>query len=1487
MKASFPTPPYLLELLETAAGEDANAYFPLLDEIAAGAFVGAETDKALYERFLEVLAKKNLVRGPEGLSTFKLALALRASAPRIEAHYQYYTTTVAPSVLEGGLDCDNWILFSGHAHCSSSLDRAGPGVKDDSQLHQLPFDRELGVGPQAILYADPSHVEFPELHRQLVAKARNGEVTYRLRYRSYTRASALPLPVSGYGVELQLKRTDYIVIDDREANAADTAGKEETVAPVVLDEEEEVSDLKPLSSSDLASLGHKASSFVLKSESPLNTLVKLTQDFPKFSSSIASQNVSDEFFNEHQDNRGVLVPAGMNVLWMNGLQMTDRQIDPFTLVESIRRERRFIQGVTDIGLTGQQAVALLGHHEVAAVSSAEESERFDWTDRSEDGRVIIWLNNLEKDSRYADFPSNIMALLQRSYGGQISPIRKDVFNLVVPVDFSSPDDVHLVADQLMGFIKRTLPVRFGLVPLTPTRDATDQAKVAYYLLENYGLAAFMTYLQTSVAGAKMSKSKSADDFAKVIEGRQLRDDESVTLSLDEVLDSESYNSQVELARQWVRRLGADSKVPPVFFNGFALPRDQAWLQTMSRRLGTDMQMVQQGIFMGTINDDMWVPSIFLENAASRRNPYVLVGSDNPLVVLNINKLCAEHKDMFQQLTVIEADEEAGKDDLAALTVVADVETVEGKNLLLSALAFRRNNAGVRLEIVPNPSRLITSDSIIKALKGQSQELLEATTIEQLTTVLDRPVIAMYNGFDKLLEPFLKAINMEPGMQGVLLNGRVVGPFAQDAPFGEDDFQQLLDYERISRIAPVYRAAESLGLLDKISNPIAAAKLTSITALSTISDVPEGIFESAPTVRTSTYNSFKSDHTMFEVGNADTATIQFVATLNPVSEQCQKWASILKVLAELDGVHLRVFLNPLDRLNELPIKRFYRQVFESAPSFTEDGKVAPILARFAGLPSEALLNLGTNVPPAWLVSAKETVHDPDNLKLANIKGDVDIIYELEHILIQGHSRDNNNSPPRGAQLVLGTKQDAHSADTLIMANIGYFQFKANPGYYNIELKDGRSSEIFEIESVGTQGHAAVPGDEGTDMALMSFEGATLYPRLKIKPGKEGEDVLDEGGSAGGDDLLSRGLKFAEGLLGKSKTKSIDKVKHADINIFSVASGHLYERMLNIMMVSVMKNTKHTVKFWFIEQFLSPSFKEFIPHLAAEYGFQYEMVTYKWPHWLRQQKEKQREIWGYKILFLDVLFPLSLDKVIFVDADQVVRTDMIDLVRHDLQGAPYGFTPMCDSRTEMEGFRFWKQGYWANYLRGLPYHISALYVVDLKRFRELAAGDRLRQTYHSLSADPGSLANLDQDLPNHMQFNIPIHSLPQEWLWCETWCSDDSLKEARTIDLCNNPQTKEPKLDRARRQVPEWTVYDDEIAAVDRKRKGLPPVSQSSPATGGQPDKKDAQEPVRVIPGAGDHSQKVLRGDDTTASNAGKNTKSRTLQEEPTSSVKDEL
>lgn len=263
------------------------------------------------------------------------------------------------------------------------------------------------------------------------------------------------------------------------------------------------------------------------------------------------------------------------------------------------------------------------------------------------------------------------------------------------------------------------------------------------------------------------------------------------------------------------------------------------------------------------------------------------------------------------------------------------------------------------------------------------------------------------------------------------------------------------------------------------------------------------------------------------------------------------------------------------------------------------------------------------------------------------------------------------------------------------------------------------------------------------------------------------------------------------------------------MFSLASGKLYERLIKIMMVSVASHTQSTVKFWLLDDFFSPGFADKLEKLSKALKFEYEFISYKWPSWLYPQREKQRLIWGYKILFLDVLFPLSVQRIIYIDADQVVRADIKELWEMDLQGAPYAYTPFCDSNTETEAFRFWKQGYWKNLLGELPYHISALYVVDLVRFRSMGACDTLRYFYETMAPNPNSLANLDQDLPNFAQFEVPIFSLPIEWLWCATWCSEETKKSAKTIDLCNNPLTGEPKIEAARRIIPEWTMYDESI------------------------------------------------------------------------------
>ncbi|CAG8627822.1 448_t:CDS:10, partial [Ambispora leptoticha] len=689
-----------------------------------------------------------------------------------------------------------------------------------------------------------------------------------------------------------------------------------------------------------------------------------------------------------------------------------------------------------------------------------------------------------------------------------------------------------------------------------------------------------------------------------------------------------------------------------------------------------------------------------------------------------------------------------------------------------------------------------------------------------------------------LYPLLKSsLKFAGGDIGIVVNGRIIGPLSHKEIFTFEDLALLVEVELVERVTPFLDVISSLNITKELEKQESdtdsnskskkyadfVMKATSIVSASAVSDVPPGIMDTEEVRRDRPYLKMLGKYSRFEIGNIETALFQIGVILDPVSEVAQKWSIILKTLSEIEGVHIYIYMNPHLSLTELPLKRFYRYVLDTRIKFDVNGNPIPPSALFNGLPEDPLLTLGMDTIQAWLVTPLSSIHDLDNIKLKNLdisntKRGVESIFELKNLLIEGHARDiTSNKPPGGLQLVLGTKSNPTLVDTIVMANLGYFQLKANPGVWSLGLREGRSTEIFEIESVGSEGWYSRTVDEiGSFIFVYSFEGGLIYPRVKRKPGKEHEEILvaadDEGGVEEDD-------KSGDGLWGYIKSKFSYKSKHdhqqqqqkAVINIFSVASGHLYERFLSIMIVSVLRHTDSRVKFWFIENFLSPSFKNFIPHMAQEYNFDYELVTYKWPHWLRAQTEKQRTIWSYKILFLDVLFPLDLDKVIFVDADQIVRTDLKELVDMDLHGAPYGYTPFCDNRPEMDGFRFWKEGYWKEHLQGKPYHISALYVIDLHRFRLMAAGDRLRGQYQALSADPNSLANLDQDLPNNMQHIVPIFSLPQEWLWCETWCSDESLAKAKTIDLCNNPMTKEPKLDRAKRQVPEWETYDNEVAA----------------------------------------------------------------------------
>ncbi|KAH9848797.1 glycosyltransferase family 24 protein [Lenzites betulinus] len=1297
--------------------------------------------------------------------------------------------------------------------------------------------------------------------------------------------------LSGYGVALHLKKMDYLAVDDRlqgsssgSDSQADSGGSvqedEEDVVVARLQQypvDEAVDVTAPLTDDELLEIGLQATQLIYDAEEPLDrlaTLKQLSQNFPRYAGALARRvTVNESLLSELEVNQQ-RAPGGANAIWLNGASIEEKNMNPFGLLKAIRKERQTMLSLMSLGMSPAEAIELLTHRTIAEAqaSGGVLDGLFDASDRAEGGEVIGWLNDIENDERYIGWGAKLRILLRQLYPGQFPTVKFNLFNIVLAADLSQGSTIEFLGGTVNQLIHRGLPFRWGVAPLVETEEGARMARLFAYLLKTFGsedtLAFFLSLSQKDVPPEQLSPVVRWDrvraSFNQLLAAKEDLPEGTET-HLDTVL--EGSEGDLENARTYAVRLSATLASAPqghAFVNGKHYDLDDEFLRYLQGEISTQLQHLQIKIHKGEIKEEDagQISTYFydLPTTAKRRNIYIHPAQKaGSLRIYSLPELIERNGLNSTAGAFVHPIE--SENVPITMYVVADLDSEDGRAFVKEALESVVPGSLSRVSFVHSPSAQpssnsddsVTSSTILARLIAG--DVLSTYTPERLLSLLRLNDAAegehgSQQVFSQRLEDVLadlpasekvyldacslvvRQLGLKAGEHAVIVNGRVVGPM-QPGEFIAGDFETLAAFEYHKRVQPVYEAllsvSESVRDLDRDD----AAELTSIVS-SIISSIQQpdpseaGLFNAPQRPRLRNYRKLEGDYTAFKIGDETEALFQIGALINPLSEEAQKWTSLLEWFSEMPGVHMEIHVNPM-RHSEMPLKRFYRYNLLPKLSFDEDGNEIHAKARFTGLPIEPIYTLALDAPQSWLIHPKEAVYDLDNIQLGLLSPQdrahgLQAVFDLDALVVEGHARESaTSSPPRGLQMQLVTSDDTPIADTLVMANLGYLQFRTKPGVYRLEVRPGRGREIFAMESVGNEGWDSPAVDEaGDEVTVTSFEGVTLYPRLARLPGMELEDVLRTD-----DDVLAEHSGAIDNLVhkisalfgGKKEDKALVPVDdgQADINIFTVASGHLYERFASIMILSVLRHTKSSVKFWFIDNFLSPSFLEFLPHYAAEYGFQYELVTYTWPSWLRAQTEKQRIIWAYKILFLDVLFPMDLKKVIFVDADQIVRADLQELVDLDLRGRPYGYVPMGDDNPDTEGFRFWKTGYWRDFLRGTPYHISALYVVDLVRFRQMAAGDILRGHYQQLSADPNSLANLDQDLPNNLQREVPIYSLPEDWLWCETWCSKDRLDRAKTIDLCQNPLTKEPKLDRAK-QIPEWEVYDGEISAFARRLAG---------------------------------------------------------------------
>uniref|UniRef100_A0A665TLF1 UDP-glucose ceramide glucosyltransferase-like 1 n=1 Tax=Echeneis naucrates TaxID=173247 RepID=A0A665TLF1_ECHNA len=1456
LKAKWSMTPFLLEASEFI-GEDGNEKF--------WQFIDTVKELTVYKQGESVRSYYNLVIKKAGqfltdlkVNLLKFALALRSYSPAVHASQQIAGDEPPPEA------CPAFVSIHGQHSCSTKdvkkLLKAASGrpkpylYKND---HTYPGINKTDV-PVVILYAEIGTKKFASFHKILSERAQEGTLVYVLRH-----FVADPKPkkmlLSGYGVELAIKSTEYKAVDDTKTtiNTEDEDNSEvqgfffgtlkkshpdleEQLAELRKHLLESTNDMAPLKVWEMQDLSFQAASRIMSVPKfdALKLMQDVSQNFPSKARSLTRVAVKQEMRKEIEENQKHLsetigVHPGDGELFINGLHIDLDTHNPFSILDILRGEGRVLEGLHNLGIKGEHQGKLLR----LPVNAVDDSYALDIRHPT-----IMWINDIENDPVYRSWPTGVQELLRATFPGVIRQIRRNFFNLVLFLDPVQEESVELVKLAEL-FYKHKIPLRIGFVFVVNTKDEIDgfsDAGVGFYRLLNY-IADEYDLSQALMSIVSLYNKVDVGDTLSVDTLSAYLKKKFPKANAERIIGKESeYDDKRKDGALFYKKSGLGA-LPLALFNGVPLSQDEMdpeELETIIlQRIMDTTTAFQRAVFMGQLTEGSDVVDYLMEqaNVVPRMNPLIL-GTDRKYLDFTAAPDDWEDTTMFSFLdsrdkTAVMAKrmkyfKNSDEDGMSTLTIwiVGDFERASGRKLLLNALKhLQKASPGVRVGVINNPSgkpsedntvlyRAIwasfltqknkaTADFVQKLLKEESSQLLQQGTKIKELLMQGMNVDAFEKKFNTLEVDFIHSqqlfcrdiLKLGPGERAVISNGR------EQEDFTVEDFHLL---EKIT----LSGSAEKVKATVKQMGMKASDLVMKVDALLTAA--PKG------EVRRDVHFS-KDSHSVLHLSPRENEVFyDVVAIVDPLTREAQKMSSLLIVLSQVVNVKLQVFMNCRAKLSEMPLKSFYRFVLESDVTFLANDTVSPgPAARFMELPESPLLTLNMITPESWMVQAVSSPHDLDNIHLQEVNRIVMAEYELEHLLLEGHCFDlSTGQPPRGLQFTLGMSRDPLMYDTIVMANLGYFQLKANPGAWILRLRVGRSEDIYQVLTHDGTDSPADTGD--VRVVLNSFHSKIIKVRVSVF------HMLRS-------DLLSLLIHSITG--GGSKKDDGEKKKEDVLNIFSVASGHLYERFLRIMMLSVLRHTKTPVKFWFLKNYLSPSFKETISHMAESYGFQYELVQYKWPRWLHQQTEKQRIIWGYKILFLDVLFPLAVDKIIFVDADQIVRADLKELRDLDLEGAPYGYTPFCDSRREMEGYRFWKTGYWASHLGHRKYHISALYVVDLKKFRKIAAGDRLRGQYQALSQDPNSLSNLDQDLPNNMIHQVAIKSLPQEWLWCETWCDDVSKVTAKTIDLCNNPKTKEPKLMAAARIVPEWAEYDKELKDLLRlvEEKGEPPKEKQTP------------------------------------------------------------
>ncbi|KAM9085880.1 UDP-glucose:glycoprotein glucosyltransferase 1 isoform 5-T5 [Megaptera novaeangliae] len=1222
LTAKWFSTPLLLETSEFLAEDSQEKFWNFVE---ASQNIGSSdhhgTDYSYYHAILEVAFQ---FLSPLQQNLLKFCLSLHSYSATIQAFQQIAADEPPP---EG---CNSFFSVHGKRTCDfdtletlllTASERPKPLLfKGD---HRYPSSHpESSV---VIFYSEIGSEEFYKFHRQLVSKSNAGKINYVFRhYISNPRKE--PVYLSGYGVELAIKSTEYKAKDDTQVKGTEVNttvigendpidevqgflfGRLRDLHPDLKGQLKELrkhlvestNEMAPLKVWQLQDLSFQTAARILAApiELALVIMKDLSQNFPTKARAITKTAVSSELRTEVEENqkyfKGTLgLQPGDSALFINGLHIDLETQDIFSLFDILRNEARVMEGLHRLGIEG------LSLHNVLKLNIQPSEADYAVDIRSP---AISWINNLEVDSRYNSWPSSLQELLRPTFPGVIRQIRKNLHNMVFIVDPAHESTAELVHTAEM-FLSNHIPLRLGLIFVVDDSEDVDgmqDAGVAILRAYNYvaqevdDYHAFqtLTHIYNKVRTGEKVK---VEHVVSVLEKKYPYVEVNSILGIDS-----AYDQNRKEARGYYEQTGV-GPLPVVLFNGMPFEKEQLdpdELETITvHKILETTTFFQRAVYLGELSHDQDVVEYIMNqpNVVPRINSRILTAEREYLDLTATNNFFV---DDYARFTVLDSQGRTAAiaNSMNYLTkkgmsskeiyddsfirpvtfwIVGDFDSPPGRQLLYDAIKHQKSSNNVRVSMINNPSEDISyektqvSRAIWAALQTQTSnsaknfitKMAKEETAEALAAGADIGEFSVggmdFSLFKEVFESskmdFILShamycrdvLKLKKGQRAVISNGRIIGPLEDSELFNQDDFHLL---ENIILKTSGQKIKSHIQQL-RVEEDVASDLVMKVDAL--LSAQPKGDARIE-------YQFFEDRHSAIKLRPKEGETyFDVVAVVDPVTREAQRLAPLLLVLTQLINMNLRVFMNCQSKLSDMPLKSFYRYVLEAEISFTSDNSFAkgPI-AKFLDMPQSPLFTLNLNTPESWMVESVRTPYDLDNIYLEEVDSVVAAEYELEYLLLEGHCYDvTTGQPPRGLQFTLGTSAKPVIVDTIVMANLGYFQLKANPGAWILRLRKGRSEDIYRIYS--HDGTDSPPDADEVVVVLNNFKSKIIKVKVQKKADMVNEDLLSDGTNENESGFWD---SFKWGFTGGQKTEEVKQEKDDIINIFSVASGHLYERFL---------------------------------------------------------------------------------------------------------------------------------------------------------------------------------------------------------------------------------------------------------------------------------------------------------------------------------------